>query len=98
VAFIDEFKQVFGIEPICRVLSGHGMKIATSTYYAAANRRPSARALEDEELKTQVSRVPAGDHGVYGIQKVWRQPQREDVAVARCTLARLLSSSVATTA
>nr|WSY54186.1 hypothetical protein OG999_31385 [Streptomyces sp. NBC_00886] len=31
VAFIDEFKKVFGVEPICRVLSDHGLKIATST-------------------------------------------------------------------
>ncbi|WP_442810211.1 hypothetical protein [Streptomyces sp. W16] len=34
---IDEFKKVFGIEPVCRVLSGHGLKIATSTCYAADN-------------------------------------------------------------
>ncbi|MGJ6970139.1 IS3 family transposase [Streptosporangium sp. G11] len=90
VAFIDEFKQVFGVEPICRVLSGHGMKIATSTYYAAVNRRPSARALRDEELKAQISRVHADNYGVYGIRKVWRQLRREDIAVARCTVARLM--------
>jgi len=47
--FIDEFKQVFGVEPICRVLTGHGLKIATSTYYAAKSRPPSARSLRDAE-------------------------------------------------
>lgn len=35
VAFIYEFKKVFGVKPICRVLSGHGLKSATSTYYVA---------------------------------------------------------------
>ncbi|MEV4018327.1 hypothetical protein AB0J35_48320, partial [Nonomuraea angiospora] len=32
-------------EPICRVLIAHGLKIATSTYYAAKNRAPSQRAV-----------------------------------------------------
>ncbi|MGW4982982.1 hypothetical protein [Streptomyces mirabilis] len=42
---------MFGVEPICRVLTGHGLKIATSTYYAAKNRTPSARSVRDAELK-----------------------------------------------
>jgi len=52
--FIDEFKQVFGVEPICRVLTGHGLKIATSTYYAAKSRPPSARSLRDAEPKQRI--------------------------------------------
>ncbi|GIH25653.1 hypothetical protein Aph01nite_39630 [Acrocarpospora phusangensis] len=47
----------FGVEPICRVLTGHGLKIATSTYYAASHREPSARALRDEEMKKEIARV-----------------------------------------
>jgi hypothetical protein len=80
VAFIDEFKKVFGVEPICRVLSGHGLKIATSTYYAAKNRVPSARAMRDADLKAQISRVHADNYGVYGVRKVWRQLHREGIA------------------
>ncbi|MFB9739476.1 IS3 family transposase, partial [Streptomyces thermocoprophilus] len=87
---IDEFKKVFGVEPICRVLSGHGLKIATSTYYAAKNRAPSARAVRDAELKAHISRVHADNYGVYGVRKVWRQLHREGIAVARCTVARLM--------
>jgi hypothetical protein len=41
VAFIDAHRQVFGVEPICRVLTSHGLKIATSTYYAAKTRTPA---------------------------------------------------------
>ncbi|MDH6629888.1 hypothetical protein M2271_007737 [Streptomyces sp. LBL] len=44
VAFIDEYRQVFGAEPICRVPTDHGLKIATSTYYAARNRELSAQS------------------------------------------------------
>ncbi|GHI01721.1 putative transposase for insertion sequence element IS986/IS6110 [Streptomyces cellostaticus] len=81
---------MFGVEPICRVLSGHGLKIATSTYYAAKNRGPSARAMRDTELKAQISRVHADNYGVYGVRKVWRQLHREGIEAARCTVARLM--------
>ncbi len=81
---------MFGVEPICRVLSGHGLKIATSTYYAAKNRIPSTRAIRDVELKKQISRVHADNHGVYGVCKVWRQLHREGIPVARYTVARLM--------
>lgn len=33
-AYIDTYRDRFGVEPICAVLSAHGMKIAPSTYYA----------------------------------------------------------------
>jgi putative transposase len=38
VAFINDHKVQFGVEPICTVLSGHGCKIAPSTYYDNLNR------------------------------------------------------------
>ncbi|GGO17089.1 hypothetical protein GCM10010116_34510 [Microbispora rosea subsp. aerata] len=64
---------MFGVEPICRVLTAYGLKIATSTYYAAKSRRPSVRALRDEQLKEHISRLHASNYGVYGARKVWRQ-------------------------
>lgn len=90
VAFIDTHRQVFGVEPICRVLTGHGLKIATSTHYATKNRTPSARSVRDAELKTQISRVHTDNFSVYGVRKVWRQLHREGIPVARCTIARLM--------
>ena len=38
VEFIDEHKEEFGVEPICRVLTEHGCQIAPSTYWAAQSR------------------------------------------------------------
>ncbi|MFQ6144665.1 IS3 family transposase [Streptomyces seoulensis] len=81
---------MFGVEPICKVLTSHGLKIATSTYYAAKNRTPSPRSVRDTELKTQISRVHADNFGVYGVRKVWRQLHRERIPVARRTVARLM--------
>jgi hypothetical protein len=59
---------VFGVEPICRVLTSHGHKIATSTYYAVKHRPPSARAVRDAELKGQISRIYTDNFSVYGVR------------------------------
>ena len=38
VDYIDQHRERFGVEPICRVLRGAGMQIAPSSYYAAMTR------------------------------------------------------------
>jgi putative transposase len=90
VRYIDDYRDRFGVEPICRVLP-----IAPSTYYEmkARERDPSrlpARAVRDEELKPEIRRVHAENYGVYGARKVWKQLNREGFQVARCTVARLM--------
>jgi len=54
VEFIDAHRDRFGVEPICRVLTEHGAKIAPSTYYAAHGRRPCPRAVRDAELTARI--------------------------------------------
>lgn len=88
--FIDEHKSVFGVEPICRVLTAHGAPIAPSTYYAAVSRPPSARAVRDAQLKAEISRVYKENREVYGADKVWLELNRQGIAVARCTTERLM--------
>jgi putative transposase len=85
IAFVDGHKDRFGVEPICQVLP-----IAPSAYYAARRRPPSARSCRDQALKAEVRRVHAENFGVYGARKVWRQLHREGIAVARCTVERLM--------
>ena len=88
--FISEYKERFGVEPICRVLSEHGCTIAPSSYYDAARRAPSAQARRDEQLKAAISRVYEGNFGVYGARKIWLVLNREGTPVARCTVERLM--------
>ena len=88
--FISDHKARFGVEPICRVLTEHGVPIAPSTYYDAIARGPSARQVRDEQLKAAITRVHGENYGVYGARKVWLQLNREGVAVARCTVERLM--------
>lgn len=92
IAFIDDHRDEYGVEPICRVLP-----IAPSTFYAEAAARAdlskrSARAQRDIALKVHVQRVFDENFGVYGVRKVWRQMKREGVSAARCTVARLMKA------
>jgi putative transposase len=96
VRFIAEHKDRtdgglrWGVESICAVLSEHGSKIAPSTYYDAASRRPSKRAVRDEDLRVEIARVHEANYGIYGPRKVWLVLNREGVPVARCTVERLM--------
>jgi putative transposase len=89
--FIHLHKEQFGVEPMCRVLREHGVRIAPSTYYAARSRPASARAQRDEELLAEIRRVHREEgRGVYGARKVWHQLHRDGIPVARCTVERLM--------
>jgi putative transposase len=90
IAFIEAHRALHGVEPICRVLP-----IAPSTYRAHAARRADpgklpARARRDVTLRAEIRRVYEKNFRVYGVRKVWRQLLREGIAVARCTVARLM--------
>ena len=43
-------------------------------------------------LKVEIERVFAENFRVYGVRKIWRQLRREGVAIARCTVARLMKA------
>jgi transposase InsO family protein len=90
IGFIDDHREAYGVEPICRVL-----KIAPSTYHAhdARRRRPDTappRVKRDAALSVEIRRVFDENFLVYGVRKVWRQLVREGEDVARCTVARLM--------
>ncbi len=80
---MDVHRDTFGVEPICKVL-----QIAPSGYrrHAAQQRNPalrSVRAQRDDALVPQIERVWQVNLQVYGADKVWRQMNREGIAVAR---------------
>ena len=92
IAFIDDHRGTYGVEPICRVLP-----IAPSTYHAHVARRTdparaSARARRDAVLSAAIRRVFEENFRVCGVRKVWRQLGREGVSVARCTVARPMAT------
>ena len=88
--FIDEHREVYGVEPLCKVL-----QIAPSGYrrYAAQQRNPQllcARAQRDAVLMPKIHKVWEKNMKVYGADKVWRQLRRDKHVVARCTVERLM--------
>ncbi len=90
VAFIDDHRTMFGVEPICRVLP-----IAPSTYFrrTAEQRDPtlrSHRAQQDDILRGMIRRVWMTNHQVYGPRKVWRQLRREGLRIGRGHVRRLM--------
>jgi putative transposase len=90
LSFIDEHREVHGVEPICKVLP-----IAPSTYWLHAARKADpakapARAKRDALLAPQIERVWNENRQVYGAQKVWKQLRRERQEIARCTVERLM--------
>jgi putative transposase len=90
VSFIEEHRNSYGVEPICRMLP-----IAPSMYYEQKARqadpvRVPARARRDAVLRVQIQRVWDENFEVYGAHKVWKQLNREQIPVARCTVERLM--------
>jgi hypothetical protein len=73
VAFIDANQddvvdgRRLGVEPICEVL-----QVASSTYYAARDRPPSARARRDAELILRLVELWKTNYQVYGSRKLWK--------------------------
>lgn len=90
VAFIDAHRAEYGVEPICAELP-----IAPSTYYEAKARerdpgRLPPRARRDGALRGEIERVWRGNFCAYGARKTWKQLNREQIPVARCTVERLM--------
>ena len=93
MAFIDQYRTRFGVEPICRVLRERNVGIAPSTYYAYKSRPPSARTQRDAWLIEQIRQAHQDNYGVYGASKVWAQLNRQGTPVARCTVQRLMRNA-----
>lgn len=87
VGFIDEHRQEFGVEPICRVL-----QMAPSTYYAAKKRElaPSARAVRDAVMVQVLMVLWVANRKVYGAHKLWKAARRAGHDIGRDQVARLM--------
>jgi putative transposase len=90
VAYIDAHRARFGVEPICRVLSAHGMQIAPSTYYAARQQPVSPAELADAYLTDAVVSLFRDNRSVYGVRKCWHEMRRAGHPVGRDQVARLM--------
>ena len=90
VAYIDVYKSRFGVEPICRVLTEHGIPIAPSTYYAHRCQRVSGPDWADAHLANELLDLWRKNRSVYGIDKLAAAARRAGLDVGRDQVARLM--------
>jgi putative transposase len=99
-AFIGSVGHVFGVVPACRALSAHGIAISPRTVHARRSRPPSRRAVRDAWLTGLLAAMFEPDgrgrkkpESLYGAVKVWAHLRRQGIAVARCTVERLMRAN-----
>jgi putative transposase len=90
VTYIDDHRDRFGVEPICRVLTAAGCKVAPSTYYAAKSRPLSARAQRDAVMIPILMALWVANYRVYGARKLWLAARRAGHDIGRDQVARLM--------
>jgi putative transposase len=83
--FIDEHRDRFGVEPICRVLG-----VSASAYYQRAKRQCSARAIQDERLIEVIRATHKRNYEAYGYRRTWKALLRAGERVPRCQVQRLM--------
>jgi len=87
-AFIEEHRQRFGVEPICKTL-----EVSASAYYERRTGRRSARSLEDERLLARIRDVHERNYCAYGYRRTWIALQREGEEVGRGRVQRLMRAA-----
>ena len=94
IAFIDEHRDQFGVEAICRTLRATECGFITSRGYRAAKTRPaSARALRDVLLLEELRRIHMENYSVYGVRKMHHAMARAGWEIGRDQVARLMRTA-----
>ncbi len=84
-AFIDAYRERFGVEPICETLG-----VSASAYYQRATGQRSARQLEDERLLGLITDLHARNYYAYGSRRMWKALLRSGELVGRSRVERLM--------
>ena len=84
-AYVDEYRERFGVEPICRVLD-----VSASAYYERPKGERAARAIEDERLLSVIEHTHARSHYAYGYRRMWKALLRVGETVGRDRVKRIM--------
>ncbi len=69
------------------------LQVALSTYYAAKDRAPSARAVSDAVLAPELVMLWEDNCRVYGVRKLWKAARRAGIDIGRDQTGRLMRSA-----
>jgi putative transposase len=84
-AFIEEYRERFGVEPICSTLG-----VSVSAYCERAPGRRSPRQVEDERLLARIEEVYEANYCAYGYRRTWKALLRAGETVGRDRVRRLM--------
>ena len=84
-AFIDEQRERFGVEPVCRALG-----VSASAYYQRATGELSERRVEDERLLERIRELHRRNYFAYGSWRMWKALRRAGEEVGRGHVERLM--------
>ena len=69
------------------------LQVAPSTYYAAKDRAPSARAVSDAVLMPELVTLWNANYCVYGVRKLWKTARRAGIDIGRDQTGRLMRAA-----
>jgi len=84
-AYIEQHRDRFGVEPICRTL-----EVSASAYYERAKGNRSARAISDERLLARIEEIHKANYCAYGYRRTWIALRRQGEEVGRGRVQRLM--------
>jgi len=82
---VQEHRERFGVEPICKTLD-----VSASAYYQRATGARSARQVEDERLLARIREVHEANYCAYGYRRTWKALTRAGEQAPRCRVQRLM--------
>jgi transposase InsO family protein len=94
IAFIDTYRDQFGVEFICATMRAAITGFLTSRGYRAAKTRPpSDREIRDEQLIADLRTVHRENFSVYGVKKMHQAMKRKGWKVGREQTRRLMKKA-----
>lgn len=87
-AFIEEYRDRFGVELICRTL-----EVSASAYYQRATGKRSEWAIEDERLTAKIRKLFKENFECYGVRRMHAALLRDGEQVGRDRIARLMRTA-----
>ena len=91
IRFVDERRDRFGAEFVCRVMRQAEVGFLTARGYRMAKARTaSARQLRDELLIPEIQHLHAENYGVYGRRKMHALLKRQGWSIGRDQTERLM--------
>lgn len=91
IAYIDLYRDRFGVEAICRTAgAAAGGFVTARGYRAAKTRPPSDRTIRDQHLIVELRRLHAESFSVYGVRKMQVAMRRSGWILGRDQTGRLM--------